>query len=223
MATTYRFYRTTKLGTGAVGPVRDCYRSALSRHIVQYVDLPPSEQETFHTWPLDPIETAPGLYSLAIAKPETHAICVADADITPMSPELADAAAVQAWLDQPIGTVSTAMRTMVEADGIPIDGLTAASTRRQFWRRVAKRHHVGTFMLGNKDFTALEFLKSNLATKRSELPANVRTRILNWLTERGLSASWTTPNTTVRELLNYVIDNAALPARFQARFGQLDL
>lgn len=208
MAITHRLYRAARLGSG-VFP--DRYRSALSRYIIE-----DGTGATYEDWIKDPIEAATAFYSLASAESTVHALCESDPDITVLSPEFATLEALQAWLDGSIsGEFSPTARTTIETDKIPIDDITTSNTRREFWRRLGIYHRVSNYMSGQGDGTALEFLKANLDSTVQQLPIAVRTRIRNWMTERGLDTTWITNSTTVRAVLKFLLVNVNItPNRF---------
>lgn len=190
------------------GTRTDAYRAALSRYIT--ADGTGADYEQ-----IELAEHKGSMYCLALCEPAVHAQCAADPDIIALSPEVADAPALQAWLDGDLGNVAANIRTAIEADLIPIDDLIATNKRRELMRRIALYFRIAQYMRGNNDTNALAFLAQNLSTTRQQLPAAVRTRILAWCTERGISTAWTTNSTTVRALLKFILVNINLiPLRY---------
>jgi hypothetical protein len=209
MALTYRLYRSARLGTGTRA---DPYRSALTRHISE-----DGTGQTFEDWIQDPIDVGLARYACALADSTVHAQCVADPDITALSPECATIAEVTVYLDTPLAIVS-GVRTTIETDRIPLhDLLDGANTHRELWRRLAVYHRVGNYLRGSGD-AAIEILRAALSGTVGQLPAAVRTRVRNWMAERGLDSTWITNQTTVRDVITYIVNNVALTG---ARFAML--
>jgi len=197
MALTYRFYRSTQIGDGSKA---DPFRSKLTQYIVD------DGASGFWDW-LNPIRGV--RYSLAKADSTLHATIAADPDIMALSPELADLAALNAWLDQSI-TPGPTLINRLENDGISTAWMSGPTTARELLRYAGKLHvFYGDFMVDHAD--AVAFVQANLDTTIGNLPQAVRTSARNWITGKGLDVSWIQNATTVRQVLQYILENITWP------------
>lgn len=200
MALTYRYYRSTQIGTG-LSPA-DAKRSSLSRYITG------ANGAGFWDWVH---ETRPIRYSLALADSTIHALCVADADITDYSPELVDLQAVQVWLDSPLNTVPLAIRNQLESDGFSMGWATGATTRRQAFIYISRAHVMMQDLRRLGDNDPLVMFQQGLDTTVGALSVQVRNKVSTWMNNRGLDTSWILGTTTIRAVIQYIISNHEWP------------
>lgn len=201
MAATYRLYRAARLGDGKSRAT--AYRSAILRYGAQRRDV----------WDNVSRQSTAGFYHLVLADSTIHTQIAADVDIQALSPEQATLAALQTWLDGQIGGgVSASLRSAIESDGIPIDDLTATSTRRALLRRIARCIMFAQRLFGERDADALTFARAALDATVAEVPLVARQRIAAWMQARGLDTSWITGTTPVRQVLRFILDSGAVAA-----------
>ena len=196
---TYRFYRTALIGTGTR---QDPFRSALTKYIVN------DGTQDFWSWAYD---IANAQYCLAFTDSATHAAAAADPQITAIGPELADLAAISAWLDTPVGVLGQALSDIMEGDGFPVDWIGAGVTRRDLWRFITMYHVITQRFKGSGDNSYLAFFKSNLNATVSSLPVAQRNKVQAWMAAQGMDTSWITGATQLREVIIFVAKNSNLP------------
>lgn len=197
---TYRFYRAPTLGTGA--SPQDAIRSKLTNYIVN------DGTQDFWDWSF---RTRSARYCLAWSDTTVHATIAADSEITVLSPELADLAAIQTWLDGLVGTLPGPVATVLEADGISTTWLTGATTRRQLWRFIAKLHVLVQKLSSSGDADLRDLFKNGLATTVSQVPVAARQKVGAWMINQGMDTSWITGATTLRQITHFVVANASFP------------
>lgn len=203
---TYRFYRAPTLGTGA--STQDYIRSKLQNYIVN--DGTPTSPATQDFWDWS-FRTRSARYCLAWCDSTVHTTIAADAEITVLSPELADIAAIQTWLDGLVGSLPAGLATVLEADGISTTWLTGTTTRRQLWRFIAKLHSLVQKLSGSGDADLRDLFKNGLATTVGQVPVAARNKIGNWMINQGMDTSWITGATTLRQVTEFVVANASFP------------
>jgi hypothetical protein len=198
---TYRFYLAARDGDGLSH--RTAFRSRLTQYIVA------DGSQDFWDWSN---RATAFRFCLALCSTAKHSQIAADPGVQALSPELADVPAIQAWLDGPIGTdLPLSLQTVLENAGIPVDWIIASTTLRALWQFVLSWHYIAQRVSGVGDNNVLNFLASNLDSTVASLSAVVRTRVSNWMTEKGLDASWITGPTLVREVVKYIVQNLPAP------------
>jgi len=201
MASTYRFYRTPRLGDGLTR--QTAFRSKLNDLGIVRADA----TQDFWSWPNRAMAVS---LCLVWCEPVKHVTIAADPDISALSPELADIAAVNAWLDQPVGALPAAIRARLESDGFPLGWVNGATTRRQLWRKIAQQHVIMQRLFAGND-NAFNFFKRSLDETIASVPVAIRNRVSAWMVERGLDTSWITGATLVREVVEFVLAQVNLP------------
>jgi hypothetical protein len=199
----YALYRSKKVGTGTL---HDPYRSKIVRDYIR-TELP--DGTNAWNW-IHPI--APAQYVLAYADETTLAAIDADADNRRLSPAVATLPELQAWLDGPHSGITTGGEADMEVDGASMAWLATGNTARHVFQYLLKSHWVAGTIEQTNAPNALNFLRNNLDTKLSAIPAAVRNAASNWIQSKGLSTAWMTGNTTVRQVVQYIIENIAWPA-----------
>lgn len=195
MASTYRFYMAVTLGDGL--SIATAYRSKLANYIVG------NATQDFWSWAND---THSVQFCLAWCDPELHTTIAADADIVPISAQLADLSAITTYLDTPIASIPSGVQAALEANGIPVDWIVMGTTTpRTFWRFIAARHFITQKLADNPN--ALQFLRANLDSVVSTLTIAQRNAVGNWMISRDIDTSWIVGSTTVRQVLKFIINN----------------
>ena len=197
MAVTYRFYLAARTGDGATR--QTAFRSKLTIYI--------ANDGTKDFWSWGNRATA-FCCCLAFCDSALHTTIAADVDIVALSPELADGAAITVYLNGLVGTLPVAISNALEAAGIPVDWITAGTTRRQLWRFISAWHFI------NQRMTVAErtFLANNLDSTIGSLTQAARDRIAAWMTANGnLDTTWITGPTLVRAVVKFIIVNGNFP------------
>lgn len=201
---TFRLYRTPRIGDGIRPPDgQGAFRSKLSDYKDQMTALNP---EAGYKSPI--CDHAPVRYALAWCDPSVHAIIEADPEITPLSPEFPTLLALGAWLDEPLSGIPPAIQSLFEADGFSVAWATAGTTKRQMLRYLLRHHTIGQDMRGAQREKALAFVANHLDTAVRDIAPDIRDDIAAWLTSKGLDTSLIKPNTTVRQIVQYLLENA---------------
>jgi hypothetical protein len=198
MALTYRFYRSPRIGTGASRA--DAFRADLTRFVVG-----DGSGTDFWDWVNDARSVR---YCLASCDSAVHAQIDADGTSTALSPELADLPAVGNWLDnQTALNLPQAIQTLLESDGISLAWLASQTTRRQLFNYASRLHVMLQDLKRLGNGTTLGALANGLDTQRQQLTAGQRSALNTWLVSKGLDSGWTTPTTTLRQFIQFVLEN----------------
>lgn len=197
MAATYRIYRAPRLGDGISRAT--AFRSKLCNYITD------DGTQTFWSWSN---RATPCSYALALCEPSVHATIEADAEITILSPQFANVSDLNSWLDGLVGTLPSAVATIIEQDGFPVDWISGATTRRALFIRLSKWHVVMQKSYGDLVFSLFQ---RPIDDTVSDLPTAVRNRIGSWMVGNGLDTDWITGSTPIRSVLKYVVANIQFP------------
>ena len=201
MASTYRFYRTPRLGDGLSR--QTAFRSKLYDLALIISD----GTQDFWNWPNRAMAVS---LCFVWCPSATHAAIAADPEIFPLSPELDDMAAVNTWLDGLVGTLAPALVTRLGSDGFPLLWMNGTTTRRDMFRKVSQQHFIIQKLFANND-NAFNFFKRNIDETIASVPVAIRNRVSAWMIERGLDTSWITGATLVREVVTFVLSELNLP------------
>jgi hypothetical protein len=200
MALMHRLYRTAMVETKP--GFRD---SKLFTYIVE-----DGSGQRYLNWKYDGRLTADGgatlCYAWAYCESSLHAVIAVDPDCTALSPEFADEMAMNLWLDAP---APDTLGAQLETDGCSAAWKTVLTTPRELMRYLRKQHTFVSDLRRAKNTVAMELFKAQLDTRVSDIPAQVRTRIRDWMAAKGLDTTWIGGNTTVRQVLHYVIENVS--------------
>lgn len=193
-----RVYLAPQLGNGSF---QDPYRSLLN----EFVSVP--DGETF-----DEIDNPARRYSICVvyAKQDTHDVIAADTRISVLSPLYADAAVFKSGLDAPFSSWPQELRQLVltalDGKGINTGWITLSNTPRDVYRVLLRVHALSQIFDGTRR-DLLDLIRQNLDTKVSQIPAALRTAVSAWMQSRGLAIGWITNQTTVREILHFIVQN----------------
>jgi len=124
MSLTYRFYVSALTGTGTRADPR---MSRVMRMCIDAAAITGSAS-------VNDMMNAATLFRFTAAFVDStmHALLAADANVRALSPELADASAVNTWLDGLVTSLPGALSTMMENAGIPVDWISGTTTRLDF-------------------------------------------------------------------------------------------
>lgn len=151
-------------------------------------------------------------YCLSRADPAKHALAAADVvNITPYSAELADLAALNAWLDATLVSVPLVVKNQLESDGFSIAWAIGTTTRREAFRYISKVHVMMQELRRLADTDSLTMFQQGLDTTIGALSVQVRNKVATWMTNHGLDTSWIVGATTVRAVIHYVLTNINWP------------
>lgn len=195
---TLRFYLSTTLGDGLSR--QTAFRPKLRSYIVY------DGTQDFSDWSN---RATAFRFCIADCASALHTTIAADPDVLALSPELADVAAVNAYLDGLVGTLPGPVATALEAAGLPVDWITAGTTRRQLWRFASMWHVVVQALAENPN--ALSFLRTNLGSRVNTIPVAQRNAIQNWMISRGIDTSWITGPTLIRAVVKFIIQSGGIP------------
>lgn len=194
---TYRFYRCDQIGDGTRS---NPFRSVLTAYVTQN-----ESGEGF--WDL--INRAvPTRYAVARTLHSVHLSIDGDVRCTALSSELADITAVNGWLD---GTHDGVGNSVFEGDSISMAWTTQSTTRRQVFRYLVRQHAVIQNIRGVRENLALLVLAGNLDARVNTFPSGQRQAVARWMNSKGLSTTWITGSTTVRQVLQFILENADWP------------
>lgn len=201
MALQYRFYRSPVVPWTRPGSV--------AAKIFQYISN--SEDGTVFVHHLLN-KARPVDYSFVCCDETIHNTIEADLEIQAMSPRFADLPAVQAWLDGDWDSTPATAKLQFENDGISTAWTAPATTRRNFWRYLNRYHSITHDLARDKDPDLFELLKANLNLTVGTIPAAKRQKFANWMNRKGLSTTWITGTTTIRQVVQFVLENIDWPA-----------
>jgi hypothetical protein len=209
MANTYRLYRSPLIGTGVRG---DPFRSKLTQYIVGN-----ATGQTFWDWIHD---ARPVRYALTFCDTTIHPTIAADAQMTVLSAQLADLPALEAWLNEPAGSVPQAIIDVFESDGFHMGWASGATTKREVLRYIAKVHVMIQDLKRLRDNVSIGLFTRALTVPVSDIPVNVRQQMATWMQSMGLDTSWIVGSTLVREVIHYIMQNRVWP---DLQLGPVDL
>lgn len=144
-----------------------------------------------------------------VAEASTHTAIAADSRVIVCSPLADDKADMRTKLEQTFNSVPNVavLKTKLEAIGINTAWISGSDTLRTGLRYLLKVFTVGQFVDGEEVGEVREFLKSNLNTQVSAVPAAIRDKVKNWMQNKGLAIAWIVGTTTVRQVIHYIVSN----------------
>lgn len=195
MALTYRFYVSALVGTGTRADPR---RS----RVMQIVQANGGGQVA------DMMNVAtPFRFSVAFVDSAVHALCVADANVRAVSPELADQVAVDAHMASPVGVIPGGLKTVMENAGIPLDWVDPVNnTDRDVWAYVATWNFMVQRVSGQGMTNVVAFLGNNLDSTIAQVPAAARNAIASFMDGLGIDRSWVLNSTLVRAVVTFIVN-----------------
>jgi hypothetical protein len=195
MALTYRFYISAKTGTGARS---DPFRSTVMKIVQANGGGVVNDMMNAAT---------PFRFSVAFADSAIHTLCVANANVRALSPELADQATVDAHMAGAVGVIPAGLKTVMENAGIPLDWVDpVGNTNRNVWAYVASWHFMVQRASGQDQTNVVAFLGNNLDSTIAQVPAAARNAIATFMDNLGIDRSWVTNATLVREVVTFIVN-----------------
>lgn len=195
MAITYRFYISALVGTGTrVDPKRS--------RVMQIVQANGGGAVS------DMMNAAtPFRFSVAFVDSTIHALCVADANVKALSPELADQAAVDAHMAAAVGVIPAGLKNVMENAGIPLDWVDPVNnSNRDVWAYVATWNFMVQRASGQSQTNVVAFLGRNLDNTIAQVPAAARTGIATFMDGLGIDRTWVVNTTLVREIVTFIVN-----------------
>lgn len=192
---TYRFYISAKTGTGARA---DPFRSTVIKII----------QANGGGFASDMMNAAtPFRFSVAFVESAIHALCVADANVRALSAELADQAAVDAFMAGSVGVIPVGLKNVIESAGIPLDWVDpVASTDHSVWSYIATWHFMVQRASGQDQTNVVGFLGSNLDNTIAQISTTARNAIASFMDGLAIDRSWVVNSTLVREIVTFIVN-----------------
>jgi hypothetical protein len=201
VAITYRLYRA---------PAETIVRPSGTQVRDKLVDyIPTLAGETY--WDVGNLAGKAAFYALALADSATHATIAGDAAITPLSPELADLPALDAWLDAAALPLDAGAAAALAADGFPTAWVRQDHTRRHLYRHVFRVWKLCSYAQGDLGaFPSSTVLFGQALTGTfGTLTAAQKQGVRDWV-ERGLGVDTTnviTATTRFEQAVNFVVNN----------------
>lgn len=194
-----RAYITPRIGTGTK---QDPIRSKANNYIS--VALGGRFNEYIHP---------ARMYSFIVVNaPQTnHDNILADSEIDPLSELFNDMGEVLVGIEKTVAdfnpTLYSSIQTRLELLGVNTDWITLSTKVKEIYQYMLRTFTLAQWAYGKRDNDWLNFLRANVDTLGSDLPMNVRDKILNWMTNNNLNTDWMTGTTTIRDLIHYIISN----------------
>lgn len=193
-----RIYRAPQVGTGSIN---DPITSILN----ELIDVQAGDH-------FDEIDHPARKYSICTvtASQKTHDAIESDGRSVALTPLLSDIGFVSA-MDTPFADVPQALRdkakAQLESDGINTAWIMGTNTLRDVLRHLCRMHFFSQIADGVGNAALRGFLTRNLNETVGSLTVAQRTAARNWMQARGLGIGWITNQTTVREVVHYVVEN----------------
>jgi len=192
-----RFYIGPQIGSGTV---LNPYRSLLN----DFIHIENGEWFTEIDNPARRISIC-----CVVAEQTTHTAIATDSRVIICSPLADDKADMKTKLENTFNSIAgaAALKVKLEAIGIDTSWIGGSDTLRLGLRYLLRVFTVGQFADGESVGEVREFLKANLTTQVSAVPAVIRDRVKTWMQNKGLAVGWITGTTTVRQVIHYIVTN----------------
>jgi hypothetical protein len=198
VAITYRFYISALTGTGTRADPR---QSTVMKIVKANGGGAVTDMRNVAT---------PFQFSVAFVDSTVHALCVADANVRALSPELADQAAVDAHMASAVGVIPAGLKTVMENAGIPLDWVDLINnSNRDVWSYVATWNFMVQRASGQGLTNVVAFLGSNLDSTIAQVSAAARSAIASFMDGLGIDRTWVTNATLVRAIVTFVVNRYA--------------
>jgi hypothetical protein len=200
MALTYRFYRTTVIGTGVRG---NAFRSTLSRYIVA-----DGSGADFWIW----VHWSRAIrYALACGESSVHAAIALDADIIALSEELSTIDEVEIWLQATAVSLPQATRNLFYDDGCPRAWMTGTTTRRELWQYWSELHSLIQRLKGSGQTPVMAVFEYPMQAVWASVPTDVQTAVTLFMTSQQMDTAWITAGTSVEAIVVAMMEQSGLP------------
>ncbi len=144
----------------------------------------------------------------------THDAILVDGRTVPLSPLYADQAQFSAGLREAFDSLDMALqasiRSTLEAAGIGVAWISAASSLKDVLRHALRAVVVVQVLTGEHRAQVLAFLKGSLDLTIGQVQATVRAAVNDWMAGRGLAVDWIVSATTIRQVAHFIIESLDL-------------
>ena len=149
-------------------------------------------------------------YALAKCDPATHALIAADPDIVALSPEGADKAAIDAWLDAQANPIPAVFTNTVEGDGFSLSWVSDGVTRRQVFNYILRCWRAVQNSVGAENESASyvgckQLFAKSLTQTWNSLTNAQKNAVKAWLEAKGMDTSAVANNTPVRTVIHSIL------------------
>lgn len=124
-------------------------------------------------------------------------------------------------LDNTHASLDVSLKNQIVAEcanrGIDISWVAAATTKRQFLRRMIQLCWLAQKALGEKHEVMKAILNHNLDAPVSEFTAQQRNAVKTWMENKGLDTGWIKNVTTIREIIAFILNNLNLKVKFKGQ------
>lgn len=194
-----RFYLAPQQGTGTF---QDPYRSILNSLInIQQGD-----------W-FDEIDNPARRISICCvhALQGSHDVIIADGRALPVG-NLIENTNLKSHLDSLINSLSNIglLKTNLEVRGISTTWLSASNTIRDGLRYLLRVFSTAQIADGQGNGNIKDLIGRSLTVTVAQIPVAIRNGVKDWMQARGLAIGWINNQTTVREILHFIIENLGL-------------
>jgi len=143
------------------------------------------------------------------ASQATHDAITADARVLPLGNLCADEAAFRAHLDSLISGLPNlaALKTALEERGISTSWYSGSNTIRDGVRWLVRNFAIAQIAQGLGNTGVKTVIAGSLDLTVGSYPLSVRNVVENWMSSRGLATGWITNDTTIRQVLHFIIEN----------------
>lgn len=139
----------------------------------------------------------------------THAAIVADARVIAISRLYADQTAAIEGLQESLNNIPgiAAVKTRLEEIGINTGWITGSNSLKDAIRYIFRIFSTSQIAAGEGNANIKDIIARNLDVTVSQIPAGVRTGVRDWMQAKGLAIGWINNQTTVREILHFIVGN----------------
>lgn len=148
---------------------------------------------------------------LVMAEDTTHQVIAADSNVTLVSRLYDDRQALKDDLDSDISSFPSVfvqeLNTKLEAGGISTSWISSSNTLRDVIRYLIRVCFISQICYGEVNSNMLDFLRQNLDARVFQIPPAVRQPVKDWMQLRGMAIGWIDNQTTVREIVHFIVMN----------------
>ncbi len=194
-----RFYLSPQQGTGTM---MDPYRSILNDLInIQQGD-----------W-FDEIDNPARRISICCVhgSQASHDAILTDGRALPIGNLIQDAQ-LKFHMDSLLSSLSnlTALKTALESRGISTSWYSASNTIRDGIRYLIRVFSTAQIADGQGNGNIKDLIGRNLTVTVAQISVAIRNGVRDWMQSRGLAIGWITNQSTVREILHFIVQNLGI-------------
>ena len=143
------------------------------------------------------------------ASQATHDAIAADARVLPLGNLCADGVAFRTHLDSPISDLPNlaALKTALEERGISTSWYSGSNTIRDGVRWLVRNFSTAQIAHGQGNGNMKAIIAGALDSTAGSYPLSVRNGVKNWMSSRGLATDWIKNDTTIRQVLHFIVEN----------------